>query len=186
MKQMAVFAVFLCLLSGCGKSDPSLDQVVALRQQILSSDQCQFEAEITADYGDKLFSFTAKCSTDSIGDVRFAISDPESIEGISGRISDDGGNLTFEDFALNFPLLAEGELSPVSAPWILMKTLRGGYLKSVGKEDNGLRLTIDDSYREDALTVDIWLDDSMQPVRADVLHNGSRILSLSIKNFHIL
>jgi hypothetical protein len=53
-------------------------------------------------------------------------------------------------------------------------------------EDDLLRLTIDDSYREDALTVDIWLDAQDTPVRAEILYDGRRILTLTIKNFQMV
>ena len=186
MKPMAVFFLVACLLSGCKNSNQDLERAVALRQKILSATTCQFETEVTADYGDKLFSFSAQCQVDSKGELTFTIIYPESIADISGRIADSGGKLSFEDAALNFPLLSEEELSPVSAPWIFIKTLRSGYLTSVGKDSDLLRISADDSYQEDALKLDIWINESDQPVRADILHNGSRILSLTIRNFQIV
>jgi hypothetical protein len=53
-------------------------------------------------------------------------------------------------------------------------------------EEDLLRLTIDDSYEEDALKVDIWLDETDTPVRAEILYDGRRILTLIIKNFTIV
>lgn len=38
-----------------------------------------------------------------------------------------------------------------------MKTLRSGYITSAGMDGGRLRLTIDDSYEDDALHLDIWL-----------------------------
>ena len=178
--------VFVCLLSGCKNSNAELEQVMALRQKLLTASQCQFETEVTADYGDKLFAFSAMCQMNSSGDLKFAITAPESIDGIAGIVSDKGGKITFDDMALSFPLMAEEELSPVSAPWIMIRTLRSGYLKTAGREEQCLRVTIDDSYEADALQVDIWLDEDNCPTRADILHDGSRILSLAVQNFRIL
>lgn len=186
MKRMAVFLVVVCLISGCKNSDGELNQVIGFRQQLLSASLCQFETDVTADYGDKLFTFSAQCQVQGDGQLQFAITAPESIQGITGKISDSGGKLTFDNTALHFPLLAEEELSPVSAPWIFIKTLRSGYLKSVGKEEQNFRVAIDDSYAEDALHLDIWLDETLCPIRADILHEGTRILSLTIKNFQIV
>ena len=186
MKPMAVFFLVACLLSGCKNSNQDLERALALRQKMLSATSCQFETEVTADYGDKLFSFSAMCNVDSGGELTFSIISPESIQDISGTISDSGGKLTFEDAALNFPLLSEEELSPVSAPWIFMKTLRSGYLTSVGQDADLLRVSADDSYQEGAMKLDIWINEADQPVQADILHNGSRILSLRIRNFQIL
>ena len=48
-----------------------------------------------------------------------------------------------------------------------------------------LRLTIDDSYEDDAMTLDIWLSREDRPQRAEILYDGKRILSLDVKNFAI-
>jgi len=123
---------------------------------------------------------------DTQGKISFTVTKPESLSGICGSISDVGGNLIYEDTALAFPLMADEQLSPVSAPWLLIKTLRSGYIKAVGREDGMLRVTIDDSYQQDALQLDIWMTEEDSPVRAEILHNGSRILSLSVSNFQFM
>ena len=81
--------------------------------------------------------------------------------------------------------MTDDQLSPVSAPWIFLRTLRSGYLTSAGMDGEQLRLTINDSYEEDALQLDIWLDGDDVPVRAEILYDGRRILSLSVKKFKI-
>lgn len=158
---------------------------MALRGRLLASDSCSFRTEITADYGDKLHTFSMECTADQKGNLSFMITQPDTIAGINGTISDEGGRLTFEDTALCFPLLADDQLSPVSTPWIFLKTLRSGYLRQAGMESNLLRLTIDDSYKEDALQLDIWVNQDEQPVRAEILYNSRRILTLSITDFEI-
>ena len=158
---------------------------MGLRAQLLGH-SCSFDAEITADYGDKLHTFSVSCEGDSQGNLGFTIRAPESISGITGSVSKENGKLTFADTALAFPLLADGQVTPVSAPWLLLKTLQSGYLTSAGMEEDLLRLTINDSYEENALQLDIWLNDGNQPILADILYDGRRILALSVKNFQIL
>ena len=87
--------------------------------------------------------------------------------------------------ALSFPLLADGQVTPVSAPYLLIKTLRGGYVRSVGEDGDFLRVTVDDSYEENALQLDIWLDSENHPIRAEILYDGRRILSMNIADFCI-
>jgi len=117
--------------------------------------------------------------------MTFCVTAPESIAGIEGSLSYAGGTLDFADTALQFDLLADDQLTPVSSPWILLKTLRSGYIASACYEEELLRLTVDDSYEEDALRLDIWLRDEC-PVRSDVLYDGKRILSMEVKDFEIL
>lgn len=184
---MRCIAVLLLLftLSGCGGENPELKRAMELRAKLLAS-SVSFDAEITADYGNEVHIFSVYCEGDSQGNLGFRVTAPETIADITGRIDSKEGKLTYRDTVLAFPLLAEGQISPVSSPWVFYNTLRGGYLTSAGMEDDLLRLTIDDSYEEDALTVDIWLDEADNPVRAEILFDGRRILTLSIQNFRIL
>lgn len=184
MKIIALLIVLLSL-SGCGSKNAELDRAIALRAKLLTS-SVSFDVEITADYGDEIHTFSLYCEGDSRGNLGFRVTAPETIADITGRIEAGEGKLTYRDTVLAFPLLAEDQLSPVSAPWIFYTTLRSGYLTSAGTEENLLRLTIDDSYEEDALTVDIWLDERDTPVRAEILYDGRRILTLNIENFIIV
>lgn len=155
---------------------------MGLRAKMLSGG-CTFDAEITADYGAQTDTFGVSCQMDSGGSVAFAVTAPEAIAGITGTLSQAGGKLTFDGSALAVPLLADGELSPVSAPWILTQTLRSGYLTACGREGTLLRAEIDDSYEADALHLDVWLTAENIPCQADILWKNRRILSLTIKNF---
>lgn len=185
MKKGLALACILVLLTGCAGRKAELDRAMTLRARLLASG-CSFDADITADYGDEIYTFSVTCEGDSRGTLGFQVTEPESIAQITGIISEEGGKLTFDGTALAFPLLADGQLSPASGPWILLKTLRGGYLTAAGMEEGLLRLTIDDSYEEDALQLDIWLNDEDQPVRADILYDGRRILAMEVSNFQLL
>lgn len=186
MKKWALFLLMLLGLSGCSAESGEMERGLALRTKLLQASGFSFDAEITADYGDKLHQFSMNCQADGQGDVVFTVTAPETIAGITGTIAQEGGALTFDDVALHFDLLTDEQLSPVSAPWILVKTLRSGYLRTVGQEDEGLRLTIDDSYAENALMLDIWLDDQDLPKRAEILYDGRRILTLLVRNQTLL
>lgn len=185
MKRLVSLAAICLVLAGCGGKNAELQRAMDLRARLLVS-SCSFDTEITADYGDEIYTFSVTCEADSTGRLEFLVTGPESISGITGVADDEGGKLTFSDTALAFPLLADGQLSPVSGPYILLKTLRGGYLTAAGMEDALLRLTIDDSYDEDALTLDIWLNEADRPVRGEILYDGRRILTMTVENFQIL
>lgn len=174
------------LLTGCARENRALDDALALRTALLRSSGCSFQAEVTADYGESLYTFSMRCQGDSLGNLDFELTKPETLSGIRGTISDTGGSVTFEDTALYFPLLADDQLIPASAPWIFLKTLRSGSIDSACTEDDLLRITAQDSYEEDALLLDIWADGQLKPCRADILYDGRRILSLEIEEFAVL
>lgn len=184
MKRFLAMAA-LVLLTGCTGSGEALDEVMALRADLLAA-SCSFRAVVTADYGDAVHTFTMDCQSDTSGGLSFTVVEPESIAGITGTVSREGGELTFDDTVLAFPLLADGQFSPVSGPWVLMRTLRGGYVTACGQEEGMIRATINDSYEEDALQLDIWLDGSGLPHRAEILWDGWRVLTLEVEMFEYL
>ena len=63
-----------------------------------------------------------------------------------------------------------------------MKALRGGFLTSAGMDDGQLRLSVNDSYEDDALNLDVWLDSADVPQKADICYDGKRILSIRVEN----
>lgn len=186
MKKAVALVLAVVMLTGCSSGRQAIDRALELRSRLLGGSGCSFTAKITADYGDSVQYFTVDCKGDDQGALEFTVKAPDTIAGICGSISEDGGKLTYDDVALSFPLLTQEQISPVSAPWIFLRTLRGGYLTSAGEEDGLLRVTIDDTYEEDALQLDIWLNGENMPVRAEILYDGVRILSLEVEKFEIL
>lgn len=184
MRRILLVLTFVFFLSGCTSSE--LDRALMIREQLQNGSGCEFVAEITADYSDVIYEFELFCKSDPLGNLEFTVISPETISGIRGKISDDGGALSFDDKLLAFELMADDQISPVSAPWILLKTLRGGYIRACSRSEDGLMLIIDDSYEDDSLQLDIWIDESNIPLSAEILWDGRRILSLKITNFTYL
>lgn len=184
MKRLG-WLLILLVLTGCAGAASGIERGMALRSRLLQADGCSFDAEVTADYGDKLYMFSLTCEADASGTIAFTVTEPESIAGITGTVGKEGGRLTFEDTALQFDLMADDQISPVSAPWVFLKTLRSGYLTSACEEDGFLRLTVDDSYEDDALQLDIWLEDGDIPIRAEMLYDDRRIVSMDVKSFQL-
>ena len=183
MKRITALIFVFVLLTGCTGKRDELDRAMKLRASLLGCLECSFDVAVTADYGDKLHTFSMNCQTNGRGDVDFTVLQPESIAGITGKIASGEGKLTFDDVALSFPLLADDQVTPVSGPWILMKTLLGGYLTAACEEDDLLHLTIHDSYEEDALQLEIWLSAEDVPVCAEILYGGRRIVTMNVENF---
>lgn len=158
---------------------------MAFRNRLLES-SCAFSAEITADYTDNLVAFTLDCTADNRGNLVFTVTAPMEIAGIGGTIKTGKGSLVYQDTILSVPLLAQGELSPVSAPWILLCALRGGYIASAGTEGELLRVTVNDSFADNTLQVDIWFDSLNLPQRSEIFWQGRRVLSIQIKDFQFV
>ena len=175
----------ILVMTGCESKEGNMDAALQLRTRIANSG-CSFTARITADYGDSIYTFRMHCEYDRNGDLLFRVEAPATIAGISGKISAASQKVAFTDMALAFDLLADGQLSPVSAPFIMMKALHSGYLTSCGQDGAYQRVSLRDSYREDALMLDVWLDREYFPVQAEILFDGRRILTIYVEDFSFL
>lgn len=185
MKKLVPVMVVVFLLAGCAAKD-DLQPILNLRQQILEAEACTFDAVINADYGDEIYNFGMKCTSDSTGRILFEVANPDAIAGITGQLSQEGGALTFDDKVLAFPMLTQLQLTPVSAPWILLNSLRSGYITGYGEEDDEIVVYIDDSFAENPLHLKIWVNGEEIPYYAEIIWNERRILTLELQNFEIL
>lgn len=181
-----IITVLVVLFCGCKRGNDGLDRALELRSKLLSSAGCRFDADIVADYTDRVYTFSMNCQSDPEGTVSFIVTAPETIAGISGKAGRNGGQLIFNETALAFELLADEQYSPVSAPWLLVHMLRTGYLTSCVRIESGWIISIDDSFHDDALNLTVYLGEGDLPVGAEVSWRGRRILSLTVKNFTFL
>lgn len=179
MKKLWTLLLCVIFLTGCSDGSGDLDGAMQLRASILRAEKCTFTAQITADYGDMVYHFTLDCAADRDGNVTFTVKAPETIAGITGRITADVGAITFDDTVLCIPMLTDDQITPVSSPWILMRSLRSGYIRSCADG----RMTVDDSYADDALTLDIALGDDGMPQLAEIFWKNRRILTIQVASF---
>ena len=185
MRRIPVFLTFIFILCGCSRSNSSIDQALSIRDAILHGNGCQFNVSITADYQNEYYTFEMSCQVDSSGNVTFEVKEPESISGITGILSAQEGKLTFDDKILVFSKMAEGYITPVSAPWLFVSALRGGYIKGCAQEENGILLVIDDTYMDEAIQVNIRTVSDV-PVFAEIIWQNQRVLTMSVDAFRIL
>lgn len=186
MKRLMAIWMVMFLLTGCSENPKEIERAMELREKILSSKGCGFQVSVLADYPDMTFRFQMRCQSDSEGNLEFQVVKPDSIGGICGNISASEGVISFDETVLAFPLLTEEELTPISAPWVMLNALRGGYIVSGNYENDLLRLTLNDSYESEALQVDIWMDNMGKPVYAEIFWKERRVLSIEVDAFDFL
>ena len=59
MRKCWLFILFpLFLLSACSADNGQIGGALAMRQRLLNANGCSFTATVTADYGDKVYSFS--------------------------------------------------------------------------------------------------------------------------------
>jgi hypothetical protein len=163
-----------------------MDAGLKFRSDLLNASGCMMDATVTADYGNKTYTFAMGCEFDAHGNLSFTVRSPQTISGIAGTVGPEGGALRFDDTALFFPLLADEQISPVSAPWVFMKTLRSGYITSAGEDNGMVRLIIDETYEDETVTLHVWLNEASIPVLGELYWCGRRILTIEVTNFSVL
>lgn len=186
MKRIMSTVLLLLLLTGCKDATSAQDSAIGLRDKLYKCVSCQFTATVVADYADEFYTFTMECRTDATGELQFCVLAPDSIRDIRGKLTESGGDLTFDDKFLAFQPVADGLITPVCTPWLLIRSLRSGYFASFGTEDDGTLVQIDDSYQGESLQVDVILDASGNPTSAQFLWKGRRVLSMEIEDFTIV
>ena len=177
-----ILPLFLVFLLGCSGPDPAMEAALDLRSRCLASPSIRFRAEIRADYITGFEEFTLDCETSPDGAVAFRVVHPEEIADICGTVQQDEGTVEFDGAVLAYPLMAQERLSPLSGPWVVMKAIRSGCILAAGREGELVHVTIDDSYEDNALTVDLWLEDGL-PEEAEIAWEGRRVLSMTFDDF---
>ena len=177
-----ILPLFLVFLLGCSGPDPAMEAALDLRSRCLASPAIRFRAEIRADYITGFEEFTLDCETSPDGAVSFRVVRPEEIADIFGTVRRDEGPVEFDGAVLAYPLMAQGRLSPLSGPWVVLKAIRSGCIIAAGQEGELTRVTIDDSYADNALTVDVWLEEG-QVIQAEVAWEGLRCLVMTFDDF---
>ena len=176
----------LCLLlTGCAGAEKTMQPALTLRAAILEAGGCAFTAEVTADFGETTYSFTAAC-TYTPEKTRVEITAPAEIAGIAATVTDDGASLEFDGVVLELGQLAGGNLAPLAVPQILAASWAGEYIDAAGPEDSGTRVTYLRGYDEKELTVETLLSGDGVPVSGDVSSGGAAAASIIITDFTLI
>lgn len=184
MKFLAIWFCFL-LLTGCAASTQEPAQkALEFRTDLMEAGGCSFTAEIAADYGAHVYKFALACSY-ADGKAQLEVLSPENIAGIRAETSGDGTALIFEDDELEFGQLANGVVSPVAAPWLLVQCWVQEYIAYAGTDGEMERVTYLRGYHEDELAVDTWFDGGV-PTYAEMAYDGIRCLTMEILEFQMI
>lgn len=182
MKKLIALCACVILLAGCSALPKQPTQhAVDFRTALMGAEGCKFTADVTAEYEDRVYAFTLQTETIG-GETTLQVLSPESIAGIQATITEEGAKLEFDSAILDFGKMANGYVSPVSAPWLLEQCWRSAYIAYAGPDEDYERVTYLQGYQEAELSVDTWFLDQ-SPVYAEVVWNDIRCLQMEIKDF---
>ena len=162
--------VVICLLIACsGEQDPGA-RALELRERFLTSTQ-RFAAELTADYGDRVYHFTLRFDSEA---STLEVLAPALIAGVVIEVSESGTVLHFEGAELNTGPLTEDGLSPLAAlPTIVFQWKEGLITGAHYETFQGIRCIVMTTDISDTVRHMTWFDaETGIPIKAEILENG--------------
>ncbi|MBQ7566209.1 MAG: hypothetical protein IJT18_03735 [Oscillospiraceae bacterium] len=181
----AALSILLCiLLCGCSAEQNAVQPALDFRTKLLAAGGCTFSADFRADYGDKLFDFSADCVYDGKNGT-VTVTKPDTISGIAASANDDSAALSFDGVTLALDDLGEGRVPPLSAAWLFGSAWRSDFISAGGDDGGRYRVTILRGYDEDELQIDTWFDGGV-PVSGEIAYKGQRVLSADFSDFSFL
>jgi len=141
--QMIILCLVLC---ACGQTaDTGADELaLEIRGQYIAMTTCAGQMELIADYGERVYEYTMDFFYEKDGELVLTIIEPESIAGITARVSDGGTTLEFDGTRLETGSLSGDGLSPIDGLPTLFTYAREGCIAECGVEtlDNTQSLRI--------------------------------------------
>ncbi len=178
-----IAAIFICLIcSACSGEEKNVSPAVQFRTDLIEAKGCSFTAEVTADFGQTVQMFSMDCTTDGNDVLYLTVTAPETLSGITATVDQDGGRITYDGMAMDFGLLANGNVIPAAAPAIIAGCWTKEYISSAGQEENLYRVTYQKDFDEKMLIVDTWYEKNV-PIYAEICYNDKNIIKLTITNF---
>ena len=160
-----------------------MKSAMELRTELLARG-CSFTAGIEAHLDDGTAEFTVNCACAPDGNVTLEVTEPASIAGITATVAPGAGNARFDDVALEFGLLADGQLAPMAIPELLYRAWTQEYIRGAGVDGDRFCAVYLSGWGDRELTVEQWISDGV-PVYADLWFGTTNAASVTISDFSL-
>ena len=177
------------LLAGCGQERGNEGEELALtiRGEYLAMDGCAARAAVTADYGQRVYRYEMAVAV-SGEETLLTLSAPETVAGLTARMSGGENLLEFDGISVETGPLDENGLTPVSAVPALLEAARSGYITACALEEDGALLRVDCGSPEGALgsgtETALWFDASTHALaKGEISVDGFRVILCEFSEF---
>lgn len=192
MRRGLLCVLMTALLSACaaGGVSPEEELALAIREEYMAAEGCEAQVTIAADYGQRVYCFEgdarAKGQESSI-----TLTAPETVAGITARVTGDGGALEYDGLILETGELGTQGLAPMSVFHVLLGQATGGFMTGCAMEKLGderaLRVTCALPEEDEEMQTVLWFDpDSHGLLAGEIWWDGMRVLGCVCKNFRLM
>ena len=186
--------IALCLLlPSCGGETGNEAEQLALdiRTEYLAMQSCAAHVELTADYGQRVYTYGLDLSYVREEEMTLTITEPEHIAGSMAHIREGETTLEYEGVRVETGPLNEAGLSPMNALPVLLTGIQEGFLaESVleggGEEPETLHITIRDPEAEAGSGTErqIWFDLATHAMlRGEISQDGFTVVQCVLSGF---
>ena len=191
-KSMMICVLMMILaLSACGgvREDEPQRQALALRTDYLAAEGCTAQLSVTADYGQRVYTYGVEVTVTG-GEGVLTVTSPTELAGITARVVDGQSQLEYDGAVLETGPLSPDGLTPLSAVSALLDSARSGFMDSCTTERLGERDTLRVLCRDpeqpagQGREVTLWFDlASRGLVRGEIAVNGYRVILCEFESF---
>lgn len=160
-----------------------------IRTQFLGVDSCAGTAEVTADYGQRVYTFTLDFTWQREGETALTLTAPQDLAGLTARVEQDQARLEFDGVILDTGELTGEGLTPLELVPSLMGWVQTGFMSQCVYEDLGEAPALRVGFRDPEVQAGagaectVWFSrEDHSILRAELFWNGELVLSGEFSN----
>lgn len=184
--------LLLGLLAGCGGGAEDNDLVLDLRSAVLARAGCSGTMTLTADYGQRVYTYEVDFTEREEEGLTLTLTAPENVAGITATVREGQTALEYDGVRLETGPLNEEGLAPLDALPTFLTALESGYIAETCSEQVGqsehLRLCCRDPERDpgQGTEVILWFDKAQKALqRGEIRSDGFAVIQCEFSAFMI-
>lgn len=179
--------------SGAGQEQTAEEEARQVRTEFLAAGSCSGTAEVTADYGQRVYEFTLSFSWEKEGETVLTLTAPEELAGLTARAAQGQTRLEFDGISLDTGELTGEGLTPLELVPALMEWTQTGFMAQCVYETLGETPALRVQFRDPDMKAGTgtectaWFARTGHALlRAELFWNGELVLSGDFSDFTIL
>ena len=190
---MIVLCLLLAACGGEGGGSEAEELALVIRGEYLAMTGCTAHMEVTADYGQRVYTYGIDLNWQREGESTLTLTSPENVAGTTVRIQAGETWLDFDGVRVETGTLADSGLTPVGAAHTLLTCAREGFLAECTletlDENRSLHVTSRDpeAGAGEGVETQLWFDAATHALlRGEISSDGFTVLQCELTDFQMM